>query len=101
MRLISQDRDTDIEYDGNIVIIRKERREGQYTDEKCYCIRIFNAEGRMLADMATYSTEEIAEKVMSMLRKANEDKYVLTLGRSEIAAISNKYFVFPKESEVE
>ena len=94
MRVISQDGTIDIPYDS--VIIQRFGREIYFLNKNLIGVEQLVSD----MDIATYSTEEKAQKAMEMLHNDYYD-HVAEKTYHEGAYYIHPYFRFPKDEEVE
>ena len=94
MRVISQDGTIDIPYES--VIIQRFRREIYFLNKNLIGVEQLVSD----MDIATYSTEEKAEKAMEMLHNDYYD-HVAEKTYHEGAYYIHPYFRFPKDEDVE
>ena len=94
MRVISQDGTIDIPYDS--VIIQRFGREIYFLNKNLIGVEQLASD----MDIATYSTEEKAEKAMEMLHNDYYD-HVAEKTYREGAYYIHPYFRFPKDEDVE
>ena len=98
MRIISQDRTIDIPYEG--VIIQRFGREIYFLNKNLTGLEQLVSD----MDIATYSTEEKAEKAMEMLCEEYRFEKLFETLCSGMGDYPNKpfyYFQFPKDEDVE
>ena len=96
MRVISQDGTIDIPYDS--VIIQRFRREIYFLNKNLIGVEQLVSD----MDIATYSTEEKAEKAMEMLRNDYLDFMTETTPDGNGFCFNQpKVFQFPKDEDVE
>ena len=94
MRVISQDGTIDIPYDS--VIIQRFGREIYFLNKNLIGVEQLISD----IDIATYSTEEKAQKAMEMLQNDYYD-HVAEKTYHEGAYYIHPYFRFPKDEDVE
>ena len=94
MRVISQDRTIDVPYDS--VIIQRFGREIYFLNKNLIGVEQLVSD----MDIATYSTEEKAQKAMEMLHNDYYD-HVAEKTYHEGAYYIHPYFRFPKDEDVE
>ena len=94
MRVISQDGTIDIPYES--VIIQRFGREIYFLNKNLIGVEQLVSD----MDIATYSTEEKAQKAMEMLQNDYYD-HVAEKTYHEGAYYIHPYFRFPKDEEVE
>ena len=94
MRVISQDGTIDIPYDS--VIIQRFGREIYFLNKNLIGVEQLVSD----MDIATYSTEEKAQKAMEMLQNDYYD-HVAEKTYHEGAYYIHPYFRFPKDEDVE
>ena len=94
MRIISQDGTIDIPYES--VIIKRFGREIYFLNKNLIGVEQLVSD----MDIATYSTEEKAEKAMEMLHNDYYD-HVAEKTYHEGAYYIHPYFRFPKDEDVE
>ena len=109
MRVISQDGTIDIPYDS--VIIQRFGREIYFLNKNLIGVEQLVSD----MDIATYSTEEKAQKAMEMLRIVYENnefyhhisnsehftEFVKALGEEMSKKATSEYFQFPTDEELE
>ena len=109
MRVISQDGTIDIPYDS--VIIQRFGREIYFLNKNLIGVEQLVSD----MDIATYSTEEKAQKAMEMLRIVYENnefyhhtsnsehftEFAKSLSEEMFKKATSEYFQFPEEEELE
>ena len=100
MRVISQDNNLDFPYENIAISIgfRGDKKEFYVFAHMINCYEM----GKMPQKLATYSTEEKAQKAMEMLREKYKD-YAKATNKSNFFTMFDypKVFQFPQDEDVE
>lgn len=111
MRIISQDGTIDVPYEYVALVVSG----GKYKDVEYVCIYCHNISAPHGTKLAEYSSKEKALKAMEMLREQHEKvaflktiintekgaSFVRGLSETEFDKMTQNYFQFPKDDEVE
>lgn len=111
MRVISQDGTIDVPYDYFSLSLAS----GKYKDVEYACIYCQNLSSPNGTKLAGYSTEAKAIKAMEMLRNHNEGvtflktiintekgaQFVRGLSKTDFDKLTQNYFQFPQDDEIE
>lgn len=111
MRIISQDGTIDVPYN----LFSLSVACGKYKDVECACIYCHNISSPHGTKLAEYSSKEKALKAMEMLREQHEnvaflktiintekaDSFIRGLSKTDFDKMTQNYFQFPKDEEVE
>lgn len=116
MRVISQDGTIDVPYDYfSLSIAMAKIVSGKVEDRNTFSIFCHNLSSPNGTKLAEYSTKEKAIKAMEMLREQHENvaflktiintekgaSFVRGLSETEFDKMTQNYFQFPKDDEVE